>query len=428
MSKGLTATKDKIYGTQTQQLKNLTVSEYKALRELCFLAKNLYNVGTYNVRQHYFNEGEYLRYQANYPICKENENYQMLNSNMAQQILKEVDGSFKSFFGLIRLAKKGTHDFRSIKLPTYLKKDSFFTLVIGQIRIKQNGILDVPMSPAFKRLYGKVSIQTPSNLRDKKIKEIRIIPKNNARFFEIQYSYEIEKEEFNLTKDNILAIDFGVTNLCTCVASNGDSFIIDGKRLKSVNQWANKENSRLQSIKDKQKITKLTKKQNLIWNKRNRIVNDYINKTARFIINYCINANVGTLVVGYNKTLQRNSNLGASNNQSFVNIPLGRLKDTLEFLCKRYDIDFVKQEESYTSKSDFLADDILPILNVENPIKYIFKGSRISRGCYKSSTGIILNADQNGALNILKKARLESGLKLIENRNIIKQPHRFKIA
>ena len=176
MSKGLTATKDKIYGTQTQQLKNLTVSEYKALRELCFLAKNLYNVGTYNVRQHYFNEGEYLRYQANYPICKENENYQMLNSNMAQQILKEVDGSFKSFFGLIRLAKKGTYDFRSIKLPTYLKKDSFFTLVIGQIRIKQNGILDVPMSPAFKRLYGKVSIQTPSNLRDKKIKEIRIIP------------------------------------------------------------------------------------------------------------------------------------------------------------------------------------------------------------------------------------------------------------
>ena len=330
MAKGKQAVLDKFYGTQSQQLNKLSKQEYKAIKELCFLAKNLFNVGTYNVRQHFFNEGEYLNYQANYPICKDNENYQLLNSNMAQQILKEVEGSFKSFFGLLRLAKKGKYDYRSIKLPKYLKKDSFFTLVIGQIRIKDNGILDIPMSPAFKRLYGKVSIKVPQNLLDRKIKEIRIIPKNNARFFEIQYSYEIEQVEENLNKNNALAIDLGLDNLCTCISNLGDTFIIDGKRLKSINQWANKENARLQSIKDKQKIKGTTKKQFLLWNKRNRVVKDYINKTVKTIIDYCLNNNIGTLVIGYNKTLQKDINLGKINNQNFVNIPIGDIKNKLE--------------------------------------------------------------------------------------------------
>lgn len=118
MKKGKQAVRDKIYGTQTQQLKNLTSKEYEALKTLCFIAKNLYNVGCYNVRQHYFIEGEYLSYQANYPLCKENYNYKLLNSNVAQQILKEADKSFKAFFGLMNLVKKGKYDFRSLKLPT----------------------------------------------------------------------------------------------------------------------------------------------------------------------------------------------------------------------------------------------------------------------------------------------------------------------
>ena len=139
MGKG--KTKGVLYGCQKQQLKHLSKEEYIVLKELCFLAKNIYNVGLYNVRQYYFTEKKYLSYESNYRISKDNENYKMLNSNMAQQILKEVDGTFGSFFGLIKLAKEGNYDFKSIKLPHYLKKDSYFTLVIGQIRIKDNNVI-----------------------------------------------------------------------------------------------------------------------------------------------------------------------------------------------------------------------------------------------------------------------------------------------
>ena len=154
----------------------------------------------------------------------------MLNSNMAQQILKEVDGSSNSFFGLLKLAKKGKYNFKDIKLPNYLKKDGFTTLVIGFVRIKDN-VLTIPYSNAYKKKHNTISIKIPPILKDKKIKEIRIIPKSNARFFEVQYTYEVKEVQSNLNQNNALAIDLGINNLCTCVTNTGESFIIDGKRL-----------------------------------------------------------------------------------------------------------------------------------------------------------------------------------------------------
>lgn len=175
-----------------QQLKHLTKQQYLDLRELCRIAKNLYNVGVYNVRQYYFREKEYLNYNKNYVLCKDNENYKLLNSNMAQQILKEVDGCFKSFFGLLRLAKKGKYDYRSIKLPKYLPKDEFMTLIIGFVRLNGNELI-IPYSNSFRKNHEPIKITLPPILEDKKIKEIRIIPKFKARFFEIQYTYEVEE-------------------------------------------------------------------------------------------------------------------------------------------------------------------------------------------------------------------------------------------
>ncbi|HGM3353873.1 TPA: RNA-guided endonuclease InsQ/TnpB family protein [Clostridioides difficile] len=416
------------YGTQRQQLKNLTKKEYQALREMCFLAKNLYNVGTYNVRQHYFNQGEHLNYEANYHVCKENENYKLLNSNIAQQILKEVDSSFRSFFGLIKLAKEGKYDFRGIKSPKYLDKEGFFSIIIGQIRIKEDGILNVPMSPAFKKLYGKVSIKVPQNILEKKIKEIRIIPKHKARFFEIQYCYEIPKSEEVSNQKNALAIDLGLENLCTCVTNLGDSFIIDGKRLKSVNQWANKQNYKIEALKLKKNITAITRKQFKVWNKRNNQVKDYVNKTCFYIIDYCVKNNIGNLIVGYNAKLEKSDNMERKIYRNFIRIPFGEIKGKLEYLCKIKNINFIRQEESYTSKSDFFADDFLPDINVDNIKKYDFKGERITRGQYKSSVGIIINADVNASLNILKKSQVVNLSNLQNNPQILKQPQRVRIS
>ena len=416
-----------MYLTVKQQVKHLSKEDYKNIKHLCHIAKNLTNQAIYNVRQYYFNEGEYLNYEKNYALLKTSNSYKMLNANMAQQILKEVDSSFKSFFSLLKLAKKGKYAFKDCCLPKYLPKDGYTTLVIGLVRLNGNKLI-LPYSNAYKKTHKCVEITIPPILIDKKVKEIRIIPKANARFFEIHYIYEAECIQRNLNIQNALALDLGINNLVTAVSNHGQSFIIDGKRLKSINQWFNKENARLQSIKDKQHFGKKpTNRQKVIARNRNNKVNDYMNKTARTIINYCIANDIGTLVVGYNETFQKNSNIGKANNQTFVNIPYGQLRFKLEYLCKLNDIVFVKQEESYTSKASFWDKDNIPIYNNDNPRSYIFSGKRIYRGMYQCLNGKWFNADVNGALNILRKSRVVD-INILYSRGEVDTPIRIRIA
>lgn len=416
-----------MYLTVKQQVKHLSKEDYKSIKELCHIAKNLTNQAIYNVRQYYFNESEYLNYEKNYALLKSSENYKLLNSNMAQQILKEVDGSFKSFFGLLKLAKKGKYAFKDCKLPNYLPKDGYTTLVIGFVRLNGNKLI-LPFSNTYKKTHKSVEITIPPILLDKKVKEIRIIPKANARFFEIQYIYEAENIQRNLNQNNVLALDLGINNLVTAVSSEGKSFIVDGKRLKSINQWYNKRNAQLQSIKDKQHLGyRPTNRQKANTRDRNNKVNDYMNKTARKIIDYCISNDIGTLVVGYNETFQRNADMGKRNNQNFVNIPYGQLRSKLEYLCELNSIVFIKQEESYTSKSSFWDKDELPVYNNDNPKTYTFSGNRIHRGMYQCKNGKCLNADVNGALNILRKSNVVS-LDGLYTRGEVDTPVRIRIA
>ena len=416
-----------MYLTVKQQVKHLSKEEYLTIKELCHVAKNLTNEAIYNVRQYYFTEGEFLKYEKNYTLLKNSLNYKALNSNMAQQILKEVDGSFKSFFGLMKLAKQGKYAFKDCKLPWYLPKDGYTTLVIGFVRLNGNKLV-LPFSNSFKRTHKPVEITIPPVLLDKKVKEIRIIPKANARFFEIQYIYEAECVQRNLNKNNALALDLGINNFVTAVSSNGKSFIVDGRRLKSINQRFNKENARLQSIKDKQHLRKkITNRQKTIARNRNNKVNDYLNKAARKVVDYCITNDIGTLVVGYNETFQRGSNIGRQNNQNFVNIPYGLLRSKLEYLCELNDIIFVKQEESYTSKASFWDKDDLPVYNADNPTEYPFSGKRVHRGLYKAANGKVFNADINGALNIMRKSSVVD-MNILYSRGEVDTPVRIRIA
>ena len=419
-----------MYPVIKQQVKHLTKEEYNILRELCRTAKNLTNQAIYNVRQHYFQEKQYLRYEANYHEMKHLENYKLLNANIAQQTLKKVDIMFKSFFALIKIAKQGKYNYRYVKLPNYLPKNGYSNISISQIRIKDN-ILTIPYSNAFKEKYNKkikkIQIKIPSVLEDKKIKEIQIIPKFNARFFEIQYTYEIQEEKIQLNTNNALAIDLGVNNLCTCVTNTGKSFIIDGRKLKSINQFFNKQNAKLQSIKDKQNIKRQTKQQYLIYCKRKNRVDDYINKTCRYIINYCLANDIGTLVIGYNQSFQNKTNLGKRNNQIFTQLPFGRIREKLEYLCKRYNINYILQEESYTSKASFFDNDELPTYNMDNPQTYEFSGKRVKRGLYQTKNNYRFNADCNGALNILRKSKAVD-LMVLCRRGELDTPKRIRIS
>ena len=415
-----------MYLTLKQQVKHLSKKEFRNLKYLCHIAKNLKNQAIYNVRQYYFENKKYLSYNENYKMLKNSENYKKLNSNMAQQILKEVDGSFKSFFALLKLAKNGQYNFKDIKLPKYLAKDGFTTLVIGFVRLKDD-ILIVPYSNLFKKTHQEIKIKLPPVLKDKKIKEIRIIPKQHSRYFEIQYIYKVEEVQRELNKENALGIDLGIDNLCTCVTNTGASFIIDGRKLKSINQYYNKINAKLQSIKDKQKIERTTLRQKRITRKRNNRINDYLSKAARTIVNYCLNNDIGKLVLGYNEDFQRKSNIGSINNQNFVNIPYGKLRDKLIYLCKLYGIEFKLQEESYTSKASFFDGDEIPIYDKENQKEYKFSGKRIKRGLYQTSTGKLINADCNGALNILRKSKVVD-LSVLYNRGEPDTPKRIRIV
>ena len=416
-----------MYLTVKQQIKHLSKEDYKSIKELCHISKNLTNEAIYNVRQYYFTEDKFLKYEKNYTLLKSSPNYKELNSNIAQQILKEVDGSFKSFFGLIKLAKQGKYSFKDCKLPRYLPKDGYTTLVIGFVRLNGNKLI-LPFSNNFKKTHKVVEITIPPVLLDKKVKEIRILPKANARYFEIQYIYETECIQRNLNTQNALALDLGVNNLVTAVSSTGKSFIVDGKRLKSINQWFNKENARLQSIKDKQHFGKKpTNRQKVIARDCNNKVNDYMNKAARMIIDYCINNDIGTLIAGYNVTFQRNSHIGKQNNQNFVNIPYGRLRDKLAYMCELNGITYVEQEEFYTSKASFWDKDNIPVYNNDNPKEYEFSGNRVHRGLYETANGKTFNADINGALNIMRKSSVVD-MNILYGRGEVDTPIRIRIA
>ena len=413
--------------TQTVRLK-LNSSEKEILTNLCHLSKNLFNVGLYTVRQYFFQEQKYLSYESSYHLCKENENYQLLATDCGQQTLKYVDRCFKVFFKLLSMKKEGAYPER-VNLPRYLAKNGFFPLIIP-IRARHDFAKDdwkfkIPTSRKYTRENGSVYITVPPNIRGNRIKEIRILPKQRGRFLDAAFVYESPEEIINNVTSEAISIDLGLNNLATVVSTTNESFIIDGRWLKSKNQWFNKRRAKLVHHKDKQGITSLTKQEAWLSYRRKNQVNDYLNKAARYIINFCLKRKIGTIVVGYNPTLKQNSKMGKRNNQNFVQIPIFTLRAKLESLCERYGLNYVEQEESYTSKASAVDKDEMPVYNADNPVKRKFSGRRVKRGLYKTRVGHLINADANGSLNIGFKSKHEGFSRV--SRVCLTQPVRVNV-
>ena len=266
----------------------------------------------------------------------------MLATDVGQQTMKVVDRAFRSFFNLLKLRTNGQYEAK-VRLPNYLPKDGFFPLIIP-IRKRdwdkfpqKDWRFTIPMARVFRRHFGSVTVTIPEHIRDQQIREIRIIPKHQARYFEIAYVYEQSAPlSFSPSGGDVrggeetLAIDLGVNNLATCVTTKGESLILDGKELKSKNQWFHKRNSHLQSIKDgaykprnaiprtaphQQGIKGLTKQQASLYYKRSNQVKDYMNQAVRYLVNYCLAQGIGKVVVGYNPTIKQKVNLGTRNNR-----------------------------------------------------------------------------------------------------------------
>lgn len=417
------------FAVQSNVIRHLSKEQYQTLRELCQLSNNLYNVALYNIRQYFFNQKLFLTYESNYHECKDNENYTMLQAGVAQQTLKVADRSFKSFFNLLKKCKTGDYRYHDVKIPHYRKKGGYFNLILSTNAISvKNGYFKLPISREYRKAHPNMEdilIPYPDRLNDAELKEVRICPYDNGRYFKIQYVYHWYKEEVNVNPANIMAIDLGVENLATCTSNVGTSFIMDGRKLKSINQYWNKEKARLQSIAMKQG-QRTTHRINHITAKRNNQVKDIIKKSARYIINNCIEHQIGTLIVGYNKDFKRSVNIGKVNNQNFVQIPLGDFRQQLEFLCWTYSIEYIEQEEGYTSKSSFIDNDILPEYKAEQPYLGRFSGKRIYRGLYQSADGTVINADVNGSANIGRKCKQNFTIEELSS-GLLTSPKRIRV-
>lgn len=255
-----------------------------------------------------------------------------------------------------------------------------------------------------------------------KIEKKRQLPFNNSspskKVFVANPIYQ------ELDKNKALALDFGIENLVTGASSDGKTFIIDGRRLKSINQWFNKEYFRLQSILEKQGLgQKQSRKQIALYKKRTNRIGDYLNKTGHFIIEFCLENKIGILVAGYNEIIHKSSHKEKVKDSNFIPIPLDQLRQKLAYLCAKNGITYIEQEESFTSKASFFDNDPIPVYGSKNiPV---FSGTRVHRGMYQTASGEFLNADVNGALNILKKSNVVC-LDELYSRGKVNSPERIR--
>ena len=363
------------------------IKNNKELDEVCLKSKNLYNRALYLVRHHYFNTKEYLNFYKLRKILIDNRDvdYYSLPTKVSNETLRLLDRNFKSFFALLKKNKSGSYD-KPVKIPKYLDKDGRFVATFNKEAISKRSL-----KKGLIKL-SNLSIEIPTKVKESELVEVRILPRNNHHVVEVVY--KVEEKETKIDDNRYASVDLGINNLMTVSSNVAKPFIINGKPLKSINQYWNKEKARLQSLLKGEKKT--SKRIQSITNKRNNKVKDYLHKSSRYLVNFLVSNNISTLIVGYNEEWKQNINLGKRNNQSFVNIPFYTLIKQLEYKCKLEGINFILTEESYTSKCSFLDNE--EVCKHNN-----YLGKRIKRGLFKSSENKLINADLNGSLNILKK-------------------------
>ena len=384
--------------------------------ELCFKSKNLYNATLYAIRQHFFDTGEYLDYNHIYEkfVSEHNPDYYAMNTKVSQKTMMLVNESFKSFFALLK--KPECKD--NAKIPKYLNKTdgrqvthfnnqafSFNNSRVPKGYIKLGGT----------KIMFKTKVEKPSYVK---------VTKGANDVYLILVGYEVEEVE-PIVNDNYASIDLGVNNLATVTFTNGKPFIVNGRPLKSMNQYYNKRLAELQTRQDNyinsveavdknkaKSIPKRTNLMNAITNNRNNKVLDYLHKASHLIVNQLVSRNISTLIIGYNKGWKQGINLGDKTNQNFVQIPFLTFVEMLKYKCANVGIKVILREESYTSKSSFIDGDFIPTYGI-NDEGFKPSGYRRHRGLYVSKNKTLINADVNGSLNILRKYLQET-----ENINI----------
>jgi len=363
-------------------------SMWKTIDDYCLISKNVYNEANYLIRQEFFKNGKWIRHRDLDKVMQHYDCYKMLGSQASQNLLRLLDKNWKSFFIAIKdwSKKNGVGYLGKPVPPKYKEKiNGRNILMIKNIQCK---IINSTIYFSWKPLNKFSGIKTRVN---GKLQQIRFIPSGNCYWMEIVY--ETNVPDINKDANRIIGIDLGINNFAT-IANNTDlkSIVIKGGVIKSMNRYYNKEKSRIQ------------KETGMVWNNRLRNLTDkhmrkldyFMHITSKFVVDYCLTNNIDTIIIGKNNEWKQYVNMGHVNNQNFVCIPFNKFIDKVKYKCENVGINFIANEENFTSGTSFL-DGELPIKENYN-IK-----RRINRGLFESNNNIKINADLNASYQIIKK-------------------------
>ncbi|MFL5706379.1 MAG: RNA-guided endonuclease InsQ/TnpB family protein [Ktedonobacteraceae bacterium] len=362
-------------------------ARYQAIDQAAFASKNLYNAANYEIRQSFIHQGVYLCYEEMHARMKSHEPYKALPRKVSQQVLRLLHKNWVSFFKARETWKADPSQFLGRpKLPKYKDKQQGRNILVYTIQAMSK--------PAIA--HGKI---VPSGLpitietRCVSVDQVRIVPRQG--YYVVEVVYEQAEQQADVDPALYAGIDIGIDNLAT-LTSNKVGFvpqIVNGRPLKSINQYYNKRKADLQSIL---KDTRFTARMERLTTRRTRRIDHYLHTASRRIIDLLIAQGIGTLVIGKNPHWKQEVNLGKRTNQQFVCIPHTRLIDMLCYKARLVGIAVMITEESYTSKCSFL--DMEPIGKHEQ-----YQGKRVKRGLFRASTDQLINADVNGSYNIVRK-------------------------
>ena len=351
----------------------------------------MYNEANYVIRQEFIENGNYISYYDMNKEFKTHENYKFTFSQPANCTLRLLDKNWKSYFRAIKDWKAHPEKYLGIpKLPKYLKKDGRFPWMIPNNQL----VYDYEKSTIYIRNRLMNDYEWKCRCLGRPI-QVRFIPKGSCYVMEIVY--EIEIPDVKTESNHIASIDLGVDNLVTMTNNIGlNPIIINGKGIKSINQYYNKRLAKEKSLLKIRHGKDWSKKLDVITFKRYQRIKNYMHNTSSYIVKWCVENKIDTLVVGKNKEWKQNTSMSKGSNQKFVDIPYQMLLQQLKYKCENVGIKYIETEESYSSGTSFL--------DGEEPIKQNYdKSRRIERGLFKSNSGLLINSDVNGSLQIMMK-------------------------
>ena len=372
---------------------------FAAIDAAAFKAKNLYNAANYLVRQAFSFERRYIGYAELFHLLKQHEAYTALPRKVSNDILRQLDKNWRAFFAACEAFREDPSKFTGRpKVPKYKDKTTGrFLLIYDMQAISRRALARGIFAPSGL----SIAVETAVETAHRQVKQARIVPRIGYYVVEIVYEQRDAAPSGNLAL--YASVDIGVDNLAA-LTSNKAGFVprlVNGRPIKSTNQYYNKRKAELQAALGHEGTTARMER---FTAKRTRRINHYLHTASKAIIALLVHEDIGTLVVGKNPGWKQEAELGRVNNQHFVGLPHARFIQMLEYKAQLAGIRFILQEESYTSKASFLDFDPLPVYDPKREEEPRFSGKRVKRGLYRAKDGRTLNADVNGSANILRKA------------------------